>query len=413
MRSPEPSTRHEVEGGVAVDQSQGADAVVIGGGVIGASTAFHLAKAGAGRVLLLERHYLSSGATGKSHSLVRMHYTNPHDAALAHASLPYFHHWGDLVGAGDPRFVKTGVLRFAPAADEAKLRANVAMLQALGINTWVIEPDEIREIDPGIHTADLLAAAWEPDSGYADPVATTWGFAKAAERAGATVRTGVVATAILADRGRVTGVATSQGVVATGAVVVAAGAWGAALLAPLGFDLGLVPQRIQVAVFRRPEPERRPQATIIDGTYNVVIRPEGEADVLVATHFDPEPVDPDQYDESFSARFVADARARLVHRRPAMTEAPLRGGWSGVVAVSPDGHIVLDRAAEPEGLFLAAGCSGTNFKTAPAIGRCLAEWVTEGAPRMVDLHAFRATRFAEGVPVTGEYEYGSGADFWR
>lgn len=397
-----------------MDQGQVADVVVVGGGVIGASTAFHLAQAGAGRILLLERHYLGAGATGKSHSLVRMHYTNPHDAALAHASLPYFLHWDEIVGTGDPCFVKTGVLRFAPPADERKLRANVAMLQALGVNTWVIGPVGVAEIDSGINVADIAVAAWEPDSGYADPVATTWGFARAAERHGAIVRTGVTVTAILTGSGRVTGVATTAGEIASGTVVVAAGAWGAALLAPLGFDLGLVPQRIQVAVFRRPEAERRPQATLIDGARNVVIRPEGEADTLVATHFDPDPVDPDRYDESITAGFIADARARLVHRRPAMAEAPLRGGWSGVVAVSPDGHIVLDRAAEPEGLFLAVGCSGTNFKTAPAIGRCLAEWITDGAPRTVDLHAFRASRFAGGQPIAGQHEYGGeGTDFWR
>ncbi len=396
-----------------MDESRVADVVVIGGGVIGASTAFHLAQAGAGRVLLLERQYLNAGATGKSHSLVRMHYTNPHDAALAHASLPYFHHWKDLVGAGDPGFVKTGVLRLAPAADAAHLRANVEMLRGVGVTTWSIGPAGIAELDPGINTEDIAVAAWEPDSGYADPVATTWGFAKAAEQRGARVRTGVTVTAIQASGGRVTGVATTQGAVVTGTVVVAAGAWGATLLAPLGIELGLVNRRIQVAVFRRPEAERRPQATIIDGARTVVIRPEGEADTLVATYFDPEPADPDRYDESISAGFIADARERLVHRRPAMAEAPLRGGWSGVVAVSPDGHIVLDRVAEPEGLFLAVGCSGTNFKTAPAIGRCLAEWIIDGAPRTVDLHAFRASRFAEGHPITGRHEYTSGAAFWR
>ncbi|MER3438833.1 MAG: amino acid dehydrogenase, partial [Chloroflexota bacterium] len=197
-------------------QSQTADVVVIGGGVIGTSTAFHLARAGAGRVLLLERHHLSAGATGKSHSLVRMHYTNPHDAALAHASLPYFHRWDELVGAGDPGFVKTGVLRFAPAADEQKLRANVAMLQALGIPTSVISPADIVTIDPGINVADIAVAAWEPESGYADPVATTWGFARAAEQHGASVRTGITVTAIRTSLGRVTGVATSAGEIAAG-----------------------------------------------------------------------------------------------------------------------------------------------------------------------------------------------------
>src|SRR3954447_9266708 len=113
-----------------------ADAVVIGGGILGTATAFHLAKAGA-KVTLLERRFIGAGATGKSHSLVRMHYTNPHDAALALLSLPYFQRWDELVGAGDCGFVRTGVFRFAKANEEHKLRGNVAMLRELGIETTI------------------------------------------------------------------------------------------------------------------------------------------------------------------------------------------------------------------------------------------------------------------------------------
>src|SRR5581483_6206072 len=110
------------------DMETTADVVVVGGGVNGASTAFHLASMGAGKVTLLERRFLGAGATGKSGALVRMHYTNPYDAALAQESLAYFHRWGDLVGAGDPGFVQTGVVRLVKPEHEPRLRANVAML---------------------------------------------------------------------------------------------------------------------------------------------------------------------------------------------------------------------------------------------------------------------------------------------
>jgi glycine/D-amino acid oxidase-like deaminating enzyme len=118
-----------------------ADVVVIGGGVNGASTAFHLAKRGV-QVTLLERTTLAAGATGKSGALVRMHYTNPYDAALAQQSLPYFQHWPDVVGPGDPGYRQVGVVRLvAPKYDE-RLRANVAMLRGVGVNTSLISPDE-------------------------------------------------------------------------------------------------------------------------------------------------------------------------------------------------------------------------------------------------------------------------------
>jgi sarcosine oxidase subunit beta len=395
--------------------AESADVVVIGGGVIGASTAFHLTKAGLTRVTILERGRIGSGATGKSHSLVRMHYTNPHDAGLAQRSLPYFHHWLDLVGSGDPRFVRTGVLRLVADTDESALRANVAMLRSIGVETSVVGPDDIRALDSGCAVADVGLAAWEPDSGYADPISTAEGFAAAAEERGAAIRLGVTATGITTSGDRLTGVTTTAGHIPAGAVVLAAGAWSNEILTLLGIDLGLITRRIQVVVFRRPAVERQPQTTILDGIVNVVIRPDGDAATLVAIGFDPDPVDPDTYDESVSPAFIADARRRLVLRRPAMRDAPMRGGWSGAVAMSPDGHIILDRAPSLDGLFLAVGCGGTNFKTAPAIGLGLAEWITNGQPRTVNLRPFRATRFAEGQPIVGAHEYGAqnATDIWR
>lgn len=391
-----------------------ADAVVIGGGILGTSTAFHLATAGVSNVALIERKFIGAGATGKSHSLVRMHYTNPHDAALAQMSLPYFQHWRELVGAGDCEFIQTGVFRFANGRQEAKVRANVDMLREIGVNTWFVDPAEIQSIDPGLSVHDLTGAAWEPESGYADPLATANGFARATSDRGGTVRTGVSVTRILVDEGRVVGVETTDGRIATETVVVANGSWAPPLLTPLGFDVPLVPKRVQIVVFRRPDLDRGPQTTLIDGALGIVVRPEGDQDTLVAIGFDPDPVDPDTFDESIERDYIESCRERLIGRRPAMSGAPSRGGWSGVAPETPDGHIVLDHLPGYQGLYVAVGCSGTNFKTGPGIGKCLAEWITTGAPVSVDLHPFRASRFAEGKPLVGLHEYGEGAvDVWR
>ena len=234
--------------------SASADAVVIGGGEIGASTAFHLARAGVRRVMLFERAFIGAGATGKSHSIVRMHDTNPDDADLARASLPYLQHWGDLVGSGDCGFIRTGVFRFANQRETHRIHANVEMLCGLGVNTSVVDAIEIQTIDPGLNVSDLLCAAWEPESGYADPLPTANGFASATTARGGSIQEGVHVTRILTDGGRVTGVETAEGIVATGTVAVANGAWSPALLTPLGFDVPLVPKRVQIVVFRRPRP---------------------------------------------------------------------------------------------------------------------------------------------------------------
>lgn len=395
--------------------AQHADVVIIGGGVIGASIGFHLAKAGVRQVTLVERGHLAAGATGKSHGIVRAHYTNRHDARLAQLSLPYFHEWTYIVGAGDCRFEMTGVFRFARPDETGKLRANVQMLQALGVETMLVDRAEIAEIDPRLQTSDIEIAAWEPSSGYADPVATTHGFAQALTAQGGSIQRGVQVTAIRAEGDRVVGVETTDGPIATGRVVVAAGAWAAPLLAPFGFDIPLVAKRVQIASFRRPNTEpAHHRSTLFDGVLGIVVRPDGRLHTLVAMGFDPDPVDPEAFAGGIAESFIAECLERVSRRQPTMRGAQSRGGWAGVTPETPDGHIVIDELAGCGGLFVAVGCSGTNFKTAPAIGLLLAEWITTGGPAPADLRAFRASRFADHDPIAGEHEYGAGGpDVWR
>ena len=383
-----------------------ASVVIVGGGVVGASTAFHLAARGVKGVMLLERRYLGAGATGKSGAIVRMHYTNPHDASLALQSLPYFHHWSDVVGAGDPGFARTGVVRLVEPRHEPQLRANVAMLRGIGVNTELITPADVRELDPGCQVDDLTCAAYEPDSGYADPSATAFGFAARAQELGAEIRTGVEATAVFADGDCVTGVETPGGSIAAGTVVLANGAWAPALLRPLGLDLGLRANRVQVAIFRRYAGDEAPHPTLIDGRHGMWLRPEGRFGTLAGLGIDQFGVDPSCYPEGVDAAYVEQLRSCLEHRRPVMVDAPMRGGWAGVIAMSPDAHGIIDRIPAYRGLYCALGDSGTNFKTGPAIGKCLAEWIVDGAPQTVDLRPFRSTRFAEGELLVGRHEYG-------
>lgn len=392
-----------------------ADVVVIGGGVIGTSTAFHLAKAGVKKVTLLERTFIGAGATGKSGALVRQHYTNPYDGELAAKSIPYFLYWDDLVGVGDPRYVKSGMLRLANPREIDRLEANVEMLQGVGVNTWVIGPNDIKEIDDRINVDDIPAAAWEPDSGYAEPSATAFGFADAAVSLGASVRTGLEATKIVVENGRVTGVETPEGTIATERVLLAGGAWAPRLLAPLGLDYGLKPRRVQVCVLRRPETVARRHPVIIDGVHIMWMRSEGEFGSLVGLEIEHADANPDDFDEGISETFISETKRVAALRMPILGHAPLRGGWTGVLTVSPDAHIILGDEPSVPGLTLAIGDSGTNFKTGPAIGQCLTEVITDGKATTVDIAAFRPTRFAEGKPLIGAHEYGDEGvtDVWR
>src|SRR3989442_1620975 len=251
-----------------------------------------------------------------------------------------------------------------------------------------------------------LAAAWEPGSGFADPNATTYAFAEAARRGGATIQTRCEAVRVVVEGGRVTGVETTAGRVATRAVVIAAGAWAPSLLAPLGLDYGLSPFRIQVAIFRWPAGFAQRHPAVIDATRMSWFRPEGAAATLIGVELGAAHADPEKFDEGVDAAYVARCREALTARLPQFADAPMRGGWAGMIMMSPDGRPIIDRLPAAEGLWAMLGDSGTSFKTAPAIGRCLAEWITAGAPSTADLHPFRASRFVEDPPWVDVDHYG-------
>jgi sarcosine oxidase subunit beta len=382
-----------------------ADVVVIGGGANGASTAFYLTTLGVRDVLLLERRHLAAGATGKSGALVRMHYTNEAESRLALESLKVFRDFDAIVG-GSCGFEPVGFVQLVGPDYREALGRNVVRQQRLGIDTREISLDEARALLPGVDLAGVGAAAYEPGSGFADPTATAYAFAAAAGRAGATVKTHCEAVRIVADGGRVAAVETSAGRVATRAVVVAAGAWAQPLLTPLGLDWGLLPYRIQVAIFRWPAGFTYRHPAIIDATQKSWFRPEGAAATLIGVELGSAHADPEKYDEPVDAAYVAGCRAALATRFSAFEDAPMRGGWAGMIMMSPDGRPVIERVPSIDGLWVMAGDSGTSFKTSPAIGRCLAEWITRGAPVTADLAPFSSSRFTEGRPWHDADHYG-------
>ena len=382
-----------------------ADVVVIGGGVNGASTAFHLAGLGVKRVVLVERRHLAAGASGKSGSLVRMHYTNEHESRLAHESLKVFHDWQNRVG-GDCGFERIGYLKLVARGHAERLARNVAVQQKIGINTRVVTPEEVREILPGSVLEDVGAAAYEADSGYADPNATTYSLAEAARRQGAEIITHCEATRIVTERGKVVAVETAAGRIETPAVVLVPGAWAAPLLEPLGLAYPLSPFRIQVSIFRWPAGMTRRHCVISDDTHEAWIRPEGAASTLIGVELGASHGDPEKFAEGVDPDYVALCREKLSARLPAFADAPMRGGWAGMIMMSADGRPIIDQIPSVPGLWVMLGDSGTSFKTSPAIGRCLAEWVVQGKPALMDLTPFRSTRFAEGKLWVDPDNYG-------
>ncbi|RIK46534.1 MAG: hypothetical protein DCC58_02845 [Chloroflexi bacterium] len=380
-----------------------ADIVIVGGGVTGTSTAFHLASLGARNVLLLERGQLAGGASGKSAAQVRMHYTNVHEAKLAFESLKIFQNWGEIVG-GDCGFRPVGYVQIAPTGMADRMAIHVQQQQLIGIDTRLVGPDELRELQPEMRVDDVPAAAWEASSGYADPLATTWGFAAAAQRLGVRVRLNTEVLRVLVERERVVGVETAAGVITCQSVVLCPGAYANRLIGPLGLDYGLQTHRVQAVVFRWP-PGFAGHAVCIDPANYIWFRPSGDGGTIcgLETTFTTTP--PEEHREGVDQGFVERARRQLAARLPTMDSAVMRGGWAGLCMMSPDERAIIDQPPSVAGLYLMLGDSDSSFKTAPAIGKCLAEWILEGAARTVDLYPWRSTRFAEGKPWHDELNY--------
>jgi sarcosine oxidase subunit beta len=384
--------------------------VIVGAGVVGCSLAFHLARAGA-RVRVFDKGQICAGMSARSGALVRMHYTFAPEAALAWESFQYFQNWRELVG-GECGFVRTGFAVVVDSNNVDRLKSNVAMLQNVGIDTQLVTSAELVKIDPNAHITDVALAAFEPQSGYANPVATTHAFAEAARRHGAEFVLDTPINAIAHRGGRAIGVVDAAGRTHDAdAVCVVAGPWTDRLLATLGIQIGVKSERAQIAFFGRAASTTH--LAYIDTIAGSYFRPHGEDLTLAGLGaWRPEPeANPDNFRETNDEDFVIAVRKRLARRIPAMADAPYVRGHSGIYDMSPDGRAVLGPVSGVESLYVAAGFSGTGFKTAPAVGAAMAEMILNGSSTTADLSAFSFERILEGRAIESAGEYSMGAGF--
>lgn len=386
-----------------------ADVIVVGAGVQGASLAFHLARRGA-RVLVLERETIAAGATGRSSGFVRMHYDLESESQLAWASFPYFRDWADLVGAGDCGFVQTGFLQLVPAALAADLRANVEMQRRLGIETRVVDATEVARLVPGAVTDDITVGAHEAASGYADPSGTAAGFLAAARGSGAVLIQGCRVDSVLVEGEAVVGVETNRGRFAAPVVVDVAGAWAQELARTVGLEVPVQAWRHPTAYFGLPDGRGPDFPIVIDEINEVYFRSEGRETMLVGLESGNEiGGSPDRPLAALGSAALEEMVARVCARVPWMADGTLRTTHGGQDGITPDQRAILGPAG-PDGFFLACGFSGTGFKTAPAVGACLAELILDGRATTVDIAGYALDRFAAGRLLVGEHPYGR---LWR
>jgi glycine/D-amino acid oxidase-like deaminating enzyme len=382
-----------------------ADVVIIGGGVTGTSTAFHLAIRGLRDVIVVDKSFVASGATGRSSACVRQHYSTPETCRMILYSLRAFQHFEELTGGHSCGFRHTGYLLGVDERMRQPMDISVALQRSIGIDTRAVSPSDMREIEPRLRTEDLVAGCYEPDSGYCNPAETAQGFARAARERGVRILEDAEVRSILLDGDRVCGVDTTRGEIRAPRVVNAAGLWGARVGAMIGLEIPISVCRHKISIVSWPVQARRPHPMVYDFVTNIYTRPELGEHILVGG-LEPEEAldlaDPDHYKEGVSLDESADALARVSHRFPVLEDGHIARGYAGCFDITPDWHPILDRVG-PEGSYIAVGFSGHGFKLSPAVGNMMAALVAEGPRAHPDLPAFRLSRFAEGKPIRGTY----------
>lgn len=379
-----------------------ADVIIIGAGVQGASLAFHLARRGV-KPLVLEKRFAGAGATGRSSGLVRMHYDVRQDTELAWVSFQYFRNWKEMVG-GDCGFTRTGFVQLVAPSDVETLKANVAMHQEIGVPVLLIDADDLRRLAPSFATDDVVAAAYEPESGYAMPSDTANALLTAARGLGARLIQDCAVTGLALHAGRVTGVETTQGDYSAAVVVNAAGAWAGKINAMAGLNLPYDTWRHDTMYIARPSQIGPSHPTVIDFANEMYFRPEGGLTLLGLEDGNPLGESPDSDTDHARHGFVERGIDRICRRIPIMENGGLHSAHGGYDGITPDQHPMLG-AAGPDGFYLDCGFSGTGFKTAPAVGLCMSELILDGQARAVDISIFSPGRFAEGKQITGQHPY--------
>ncbi|MFK0291992.1 NAD(P)/FAD-dependent oxidoreductase [Streptomyces sp. NPDC090442] len=397
-----------------MNRNRTADAIVVGGGVIGAAIAHRLALAGLGRIVLCDQGRVAAqGATARSGGLLRLHHTAAADTRLTARSLPVFEQWKERIG-GDCGYRRTGFLMLVGPDHVETLRANGAVAaDALRYErAEILAPDAIRSLYPGLSTEGVAAAAYEPAGGYADPAATTVSLVAAARRLGVIASEGTRVERVWERNGVVAGVETETGRVEAPLVVLASGAWGDPPAAHLGVHIPVVPRRIGLAQAHLPGAGRRGSdasvPTCIDDTIGCYFRPEALDQLYFGVPSNPEvalgqDVAPLTDDE-------VGAAVKAVSRRvPAVATAELVGTRAGYDGYTPDKRPAIGPAG-PDGLYLALGFSGGGFKMAPAVAELAAQEICEGGAVLGKavqplLEPYRPQRFESGNLITPEASY--------
>jgi sarcosine oxidase subunit beta len=367
-----------------------AGVVVVGGGVIGTSIAFHLAEAGVANVVLIERDELGAGSTSKAAGGVRAQFSDALNIQLGARSLRAFADFGARPGQ-EIDFRQVGYLfLLSRQQDVAAFERSIELQNRLGVPSRLLDPGEARQLSPPIDTDGLLAAAFSPDDGLATPEAVVQGYAAGARRHGAHLQTACELLDVRLRGDTIQAVATSSGVIQTPAVVCAAGAWSRQVGAMVGVDLPVTPYRRQVLLTEPVPglPEHLPMT--IDFASSFYFHREGPG-LLMGMSLEDEPPG---FNLARDDAWIPRLAEVLARRAPSLADIGIAGGWAGLYEVSPDHNALIGETPRPARLLYATGFSGHGFLQGPAVGEVVRDLFLGRQPP-VDVAPLAVDRFQQ------------------
>ena len=368
--------------------------VIIGGGIVGSSIAYHLSKRGVGRdVVVLEKHRLASGTTAAAVGGIRSQFSTEINIQFSLESVRFWRRWDDEI-ALPLDYREDGYLFLAQTAGEADtFKRNIALQNRMGVDSRLLSPAEARELVPGMYVDDLTAIAYNATDGRATPHEATMAYAKRAREQGVRTHEGVEVTAIDVRGGRVHGISTTEGDWRADVVVIAAGPWSGEVGRLAGTDVPVKPYRREIFISEPFDLLPRQFPNVIDLHVGWYFWREG-AGILMSGMKDAHT----SFDTHVNWDGLAHVAEFATHRHPALANARFgKRAYAGLYDVSPDDHAILGAVPEIEGLLLACGFSGHGFQHSPATGRLMAELILDGRTTGIDIAPLSVARFASGA----------------
>lgn len=365
-----------------------AEVVVIGGGVMGTSIAFHLAEAGVRDVVLLERDSLGSGSTSKAAGGVRANFSDRLNIALGARSLDLFHQFAERPGQEIDLRTPGYLFLLSQPDDVALFEASTTLQNEADLPTRMISPAEAQRLSPLISTDGLLAACFSPSDGHCTPESVVLGYAAAARRLGAVLLTGCEVVGINAAGNEIRSVATNQGVIETSTVICVAGTWSASVAAMAGVELPVTPLKRQVLI-TEPIPDLPPELPMtIDFSSTFYFHGEGQGLLLGMS----DPDQPPGFDLTHTDTWLPALTTAMERRAPRILDAGVASGWAGLYEVTPDHNALIGESDGINRFLYATGFSGHGFLQGPAIGEIIRDLYLDRTP-FVDITPLDVRRF--------------------